>query len=117
MKRLPPLNDDSPPEHWEAEAEKLGVPVEVLREQIRLADEVMEEIVREESSERNPIVVGSLVKNSDIRPTSIPAYAAARGTVVWVSDTGDALRVHWRSDSSPEPFPRRAATVVLAEDD
>ncbi len=69
------------------------------------------------NTDNRPIVVGSLVKNSDIRPTSIPAYAAARGTVVWVSDTGNALRVHWRSDSSPEPFPRRTTTVVLAEDD
>lgn len=50
MKRLPPLNDASPPEHWEAKAKELGLSVESLREQVRLADEAMEEILREESS-------------------------------------------------------------------
>lgn len=46
-----PLSDADPPERWQAEAERLGVPVETLREQIRLADEVISEIIAEERAE------------------------------------------------------------------
>jgi len=44
-KPLSPVSSDS---EWEREAKRLGLSVAELREQIRLADEIMEEIIREE---------------------------------------------------------------------
>jgi hypothetical protein len=58
--------------------------------------------------------IGDRVKNADVTERSIPAYRAARGTVVGVSFDQDVLRVHWDSDDSPEPNPRKASTVCLA---
>lgn len=46
------LHKDSPLEHWEAEAKRLGLESgEVLREQTLLADSILEEIFREESGQ------------------------------------------------------------------
>lgn len=48
-----PLTQSDPSEWWEEEALRLGVPVQELREQIRLADEVLEEIFAEEDQLKN----------------------------------------------------------------
>jgi hypothetical protein len=56
---------------------------------------------------------GDRVKYSDVKETSIPAYRDARGTIVEVSPYyGGSVRVHWDSDSTPEPHFRDASTVT-----
>ena len=44
-----PLSDASPAAWWEEEAQRLGVSEEDLRAQVRLADEIMDEILREDA--------------------------------------------------------------------
>lgn len=43
-----PLNDFSTEEEWEAAAKRLGLGVDELKAQIKLADSIIEEIFREE---------------------------------------------------------------------
>lgn len=47
-----PLNDNSPSERWSFDAMLLGIDVKTLKQQIKLADEVMEEIIAEEKRGR-----------------------------------------------------------------
>lgn len=47
-----PLAESDPIEWWQEEAARLGLTVESLKEQIKLADEVIDEIIREEAAER-----------------------------------------------------------------
>jgi hypothetical protein len=42
-------------EEWEAAAKRLGVDVYVLREQVRLADEIIEEILAEETAAKRSL--------------------------------------------------------------
>lgn len=53
MKRsLKPLTQDDPDEVWAPRAAALGLTVADLREQVRLADAIMEEIIAEEITEK-----------------------------------------------------------------
>lgn len=46
-----PLAATDPVEWWEEEAHRLGLPVADLREQVRLADEILTELFAEERDE------------------------------------------------------------------
>jgi hypothetical protein len=53
------------------------------------------------------------VRYSDVTESSIPAYKAARGTVVFVSESGKRCRVCWDSDGNySEPNTRHSDTVT-----
>lgn len=49
-KEVASLAQSDPDEWWEEEASRLGLTVEELRKQVELADSIMEEILKEEST-------------------------------------------------------------------
>ena len=53
MRRIKkPLIQSDPDSMWEPEAKRLGLTVPALREQVRLADSILEEIINQENFQR-----------------------------------------------------------------
>ena|ERR1700690_744374 len=97
-----PLSFNDPIEWWKEEAKRLNISPESLREQVRLTDEILSEIISEEQLLNNiSKKIKILINNGDVFEGSFDQFANCfftfRGTdlekkmieiIIWSSDMG-----------------------------